>query len=198
MNDKPRENEGQPPDSSFLARRLMTIGYIGLFQGSDENASDALWKEPGVPDALAALVLDLEAPALARFLAAEIMFNKQATYPPAEQKKQLASVYATALAENFAGAANTWGLPDVLDGLAGEHFLALGEAAIPELTSLLDDERRVYFAGSQEATLGHHYRYRVKDLAAYYISKIRNIPLELDEDPGKRDEAIEKLKSTVK
>ena len=69
---------------------------------------------------------------------------------------------------------------------------------VSELLNLLENEKRVYYAGSEEATLGHHYGYRVKDLAAYYISKIRNIPLELDEDPGKRDEAIGRLKSSVK
>ena len=199
MNSESREREkkGQQSDSSALANRLMTIGYIELFQGPDEDVLDALWKEPGVPESLATLTINPEAPALARFLAAEIMFYKQETYPPDEQKKQLASVYATALAQNFTGVANTWGLPDVLDGFAGEHFVALGEAAIAELASLLEDDRRVYYVGSQEATLGNSYRYRVKDLAAFYIGKIRNTPLELDEDPSKRDEEIEKMKSAV-
>ena len=198
MNNNPRENEGQQHDSSVLANRLMAMGYVELFQASDENGLDTLWKEPGVPEALASLALNLEAPALARFLAAEIMFYRKEAYPPDEQKERLASVYAPALAENFTGAANTWGLPDVLDGSAGGNFLALGEVAIPELTNLLDNDRRVYYEGSQEATLGNRYRYRVEDLAAYYICKIRKIPLELDEDPTKRDEAIEKLKNRVK
>jgi hypothetical protein len=197
VNGISQTNEGRSSYDVELANRLTELGYVGIFQ-QEESALEALWNEAGAPKALTALALDLDAPALARFLAAEIMFYKEETYPPAEQKKPLASVYATALAQNFTGAANTWGLPDVLDGFAGEHFLTLGETALPELTNLLNDDKRMYYAGSQEATLGHHYRYRVKDLAAYYISKIRNIPLELDEDPSKRDEAIEKLKDTVK
>lgn len=196
MNRESRK-KGQQSDSSSLEYRLMTIGYIELFQGPDENALDTLWKEPGVPEALATLTIDPGAPALARFLASEIMFYRKKTYPPDEQKKQLASVYASALAQNFTGTANTWGLPEVMDGFAGEHFLGLGEDAIPELTNLLDDDRRVYYEGSEKATLGHCYRYRVKDLAAYYISKIMNIPLELDENPSKRDEEIKKMKSIV-
>lgn len=196
MNSESRKKNRQS-DSTALANRLMTIGYIELFQGPDENALDTIWKEPGVPEALATLTIDPEAPALARFLAAEILFNKKETYPPDEQKKQLASVYATALVQNFTGTANTWGLPDVLVGLVGEHFVALGEAAIPPLVKLLDDDGRVYYVGSEIATLGNIYRYRVKDLTAYYISKIRNIPFALDEDPSKRDEEIEKLKSAV-
>lgn len=194
MNSKSREKKGPQGDSSALANRLMTIGYIELFQGTDENALNTLWKEPEMPESLAMLTIDPEAPALARFLAAEILFYRKEEYPPDESKKQLASVYASALARNFTGSANTWGLPNVLDGLTGEHFLALGEVAIPELTNLLDDDKRVYYEGSQEATVGHYYQYRVKDLAAYYISKIRGIPLELDKDPNKRDVEIEKLK----
>ncbi len=198
MNNDYLEKKGPHRDTSSLADRLMAIGYIGLFQGPDEEALRTLWNEPGVPEALATLAGDPEAPTLARFLAAEILFDKQEKYPPEEQKKQLASVYATALAQNFTEAANTWGLPGILGGLAGEHFEALGGAAIPELASLLDDDRRVYYEGSQEATLGSSYGYRVKDLAAFYISKIRNIPFELDEDPIKRDKEIEKLKSALK
>lgn len=198
MDNDPLEKKGPHRDTSALADRLMAIGYIGLFQGPDEEALGTLWNEPGVPEALATLASDPETPALARFLAAEIMFYKQGMYLSKKQKKQIASVYATALAENFTGAANTWGLPDVLDGLAGEHLLALGEAAVPGLKTLLDDDRRVYYEGSKEATLGNSYRYRVKDLAAFYISKIRNISFKVDEDPNKRDQEIEKLKSAVK
>ena len=61
----------------------------------------------------------------------------------------------------------------------------------------MDDDRRVYYAGSQEATFGNSYRYRVKDLAAFYISQIGNSPFEVDEAPRKRDEEIEKLKNTL-
>ena len=197
MNRASQGKGGQQTYDVKLANRLIELGYIRFFQQPDENAVESIWNESGVPEALAALTIDPEAPTLARFLAAEIMFYKQERYPPDEQKNQLASVYATALALNFTGVANTWGLPDVLDGFAGEHFLILGEAAIPELVKLLDDDKRVYYEGSEEATLGHIYRYRVKDLAAFYIGKIRNIPLILGEDPGKRDEEIGKLKSAV-
>src|SRR3712207_2226521 len=92
--------KSQQSDSSALANRLMTLGYIELFQGLDEDALNTLWQEPGAPEALATLTMDAEAPALARFLAAEILFYKNEAYPPDEHKKQLASVYATALAQN--------------------------------------------------------------------------------------------------
>jgi hypothetical protein len=197
MNSSSIVEEGSQGNTSALANKLMKLGYIELFQGLDETALDILWNEPGAPEALALLAVDPKAPPLARFLAAEILFSKQESYPPEDQKIQLASVYATALAENYTGAANTWGFPGILSGLTGEHFEALGGAAIPELVSIMDDDKRVYYAGSKEATMGNSYGLRVKDLAAFYISKIRNIPFELDEDPHKRDQEIEKLKSAL-
>ena len=135
---------------------------------------------------------------LARFLAAEVLFYKDEVHRVEEHKQKLARVYAAALADNFTEVANPWGLPGVIDGLTEEHLLAIGEPMVSELLKLLDNDKRVYYEGSEEATLGYHYGYRVKDLAAYYIGKIRNIPLELDEDPSRREETIEKLKNAVK
>lgn len=181
-----------------LANRLTELGYIGLFQQSDDVALKDIWNAPGAPEALETIAVSSNAPKLARFLAAEILFYRDEAHRLEKHKQELARVYAIALADNFTEVANPWGLPGVTDGLAGEHLLAIGEPMVPELLHLLDNEKRVYYEGSQEATLGHHYGYRVKDLAAYYTSKIRNIPLELDEDASKRNEAIEKLKSTMK
>jgi hypothetical protein len=189
---------GTQPGPSALAEKLMALGYGGLFQSYDESALNAIWDEPGAPEALAGLVLDAEAPALARFLAAEILFSQRETYPPQEHKPQLASVYAAALAGNFTEVANAWGLPEVVRGSAGEHFVALGDAAVPALLDLAEDDRRVYYAGSQEATLGNSYRYRVKDLAAFYISQITGLPFTVDPDPEKRDASIEELKRSLR
>jgi hypothetical protein len=181
-----------------LANRLAGLGYIGLFQQSDEAALADIWNTPGAPEALETLALSPDAPMPARFLAAELLFYKGGIHRAEEHKQQLARVYAAALADNFTETANPWGLPGVLDGLAAEHLLAIGEPMVPELLNLLDNDKRVYYEGSEEATLGHLYGYRVKDLAAYHIGKIRNTPLKLDEDPSRRDETIEKLKNAVK
>jgi hypothetical protein len=198
MNPGSTDNKGSQPGTSDLANRLMSFTYREVFQAANEDVLDAIWNGPGAQEALATLALDPKAPDLARFLAAEIIFYRQAMSPSEEQKRQLAAVYAKALAGNFTGMANTWGLPDVVRGLAGEHFVDLGEAAIPALATLLDDTKRVYYAGSQEPTLANSYGYRVKDLAAFYIGKIRNVPFPLDEDPAKRDQDIAKLKGALK
>lgn len=191
----PAENRQEyNPD---LANRLIELGYLGLFQQSDEVDLKAIWNASGAPEALESIAASSNAPMLARFLAAEILLYQGEVFRVVKRKQELARVYAVALADNFTEVANAWGLPGIIDGLAEEHLLTIGEPMVSELLNLLDNEKRIYYEGSQEATLGHHYGYRVKDLAAYYISKITNTLLELDEDPSIRDTAIEKLKSTM-
>jgi hypothetical protein len=190
--------ETQQAYTADLVTRLTELGYVGLFQQSDKTALKDIWNAPGAPDALEAIAASDNAPMLDRFLAAEILFNEGEGRRAERYKQVLAAVYAHAFADNFTKVANPWGLPGVMGGLVGQHLLAVGEPMVSELLYLLDNGTRIYYAGSQEATLAHHYGYRVKDLAAYYISKIKNIPLELDEDPIKRDDAIEKLKSELK
>jgi hypothetical protein len=181
-----------------LANRLTELGYLGLFQQVGETYLQHIWNTPDAPEALETLAVSSNVPMLARFLAAEILFSLGEVRRVEIHKQELAEVYVTALADNFTEAANPWGLPGVTVGLAGEHLLAIGEPMLSELRDLLDNDKRVYYEGSQEATLGHHYGYRVKDLAAYFIGKLRNIPFEPEEDPGRRDKAIEKLKRAMK
>jgi hypothetical protein len=181
-----------------LANRLTELGYIGLFQQAGETYLQHIWNTPDAPEALEILAVSSNAPMLARFLAAEILFSLGDVRRVETHKQELAEVYVTALADNFTEAANPWGLPGVTVGLAGEHLLAIGEPMPSKLLNLLDDDKRVYYEGSQEATLGQRYGYRVKDLAAYFIGRVRNIPFELEEDPGRRDKEIEKLKRAMK
>jgi hypothetical protein len=198
MNSTLTKEGGLKDTSTTLVEKLTKLGYVGLFQGEDEAELDALWSENGAPQALSLLAIDPKAPALARFLAAEILFCKDRSYPPRQQKGQLASVYAAALTRNFTGTANPWGLPGILGSLLEEHIEALGEAAVPDLAGLLDDDRRVYYVGSEEATLGNSFEYRVKDLAAFCLFKIKGMPSKMEEDSRKRDKEIEKLKNTLR
>jgi hypothetical protein len=205
---KPENNDKQGTDMnnqsgkntealSSIVDKITALGYRELFQNYDQKDLDSIWNEDNAAKKLSSLAINPEMPPLACFLAAEIMFLKQEEYPPQDHKKQLSVVYATALTQNFTESANTWGLPNIQIGDTEIHFIALGEAAIPELTHLLENNSRVYYAGSQEATLGNAYGYRIKDLAAYYISKITNLVFEIDQDPRKRDESIKRLKSVV-
>ncbi len=181
---------------SQLVDELTATGYRGFFLVYGHSEIDAIWNQSNAPAALAKLALDKAAPLEARFLAAEILFYKDSTYPPDSAKVTLAQVYADALANDIMLVANPWGLPDHLASV-GQHMVALGDAAVPALTALLDDTTGLVFEGSKEATVGNSYDYRVKDFAAYFISQIKNLPYTVYQTPAERDVEIDKLKKKL-
>ena len=178
-----------------LARRLEALSYHDLFLGPDDKTLGSLWAAPGDRGALAALVADANGPGHARFLASEILFRKDPTFAPGPAAGSLATAYAAELRE--AEVANPWGLPGELDGPPGQHLVALGEPAVAALVPLLDDTRPVMYEGSKEATVGNSFDYRVKDLAAFYLSRIRGIPYEVRQSPGGRDPLIARLRAAI-
>ena len=177
-----------------LATRLRELGYVELFQRLDDRAVTALWPEA---DALAQLALDRGADTLARFLAADIVLDKDASRFDENDRRAIAEVYAEALREQVTLSANEWSFPDGFAGRAGEHLVGLGEAAIPALRPLLDEETLVLYEGSQEAMFGRRYRFRIKDLAAIFVSKILGVAFPDDTDPRIRDAAIADLKERL-
>lgn len=181
---------------SQLATDLMDLGYMELFLSFDEEAIDSIWNRPDASAALAELVLDDGAADLARFLAAELLFYKVDDYPPDSARPVLVEIYTTALAHDFVGVANPWGLPGSLD-VVGQHLVELGDAAVPRLVSLLDDNMILLYEGSKEATFGNSYQYRVKDIAAFLISQIAGLEYEVHLTPAERDTEIEQLKSNL-
>ena len=114
--------------------------------------------------------------------------------------EQIAAVYAQALVDNYTGMANSWGLlyGHEDDGPAGIAFLIIGEKAIPALVKLLDDDAAgPEYQGSEEATVGNGYHYRIKDFVAYYIGRILNKRLKYFPHPADRDKQIEGLKKSL-
>lgn len=178
-----------------LAQRLLNLGYENLFMRLDYSTLNELWQEPELPQRLEQLASDPTSPPQARFLAAEILFHQQTSYPPDRETANLAQVYATALADAKIG--NPWGLPGQVGQPAGRHLLQLGQPAVAPLMALLDDTRSVPYAGSREATFGNRYHYRVKDLAAFYISQLCQLPYTVHQTPEERDREIEQLQSQV-
>ena len=67
------------------------------------------------------------------------------------------------------------------------------ELAVAALRPLLDDDRVIRSSGSREATYGNGFKYRVKDLAAFFVASIRKLPFAVGEDPAVRDRAIAAL-----
>ncbi|MCB1943926.1 MAG: hypothetical protein KDI53_18075 [Candidatus Accumulibacter sp.] len=174
-----------------LAAELATLGYVDLFMRADTEHQDRLWNRPNGSLELEALAVGPGVPWEARFLAAEVLFRKQAGFPRKDQRDTLAPAYVEALRN--ASMANPWGLPGELDGSAGQHLVSLGEGAAVELAGLLDDARRLPYWGSQEATWGNSFAFRVKDFAAFFLSVIRGQPYLLHTDPDARDADIRKL-----
>lgn len=189
-------NTNMTNNITTAADELTKLGYLQLFQGSNDNNIERLWNKYGGKKTFTSIISSGSASDLAKFLATElVLYKDKNSHLP--DKQQLARIYALALQRNYTMVANTWGVPGNLDGMAGEHFVMLGEAAIPELVTLLSNETRVHYEGSHEATLGDSYQFRVKDLAAFYISEIKSVPFTVDIDPKKRDLEIVSLKKSL-
>ena len=82
-------------------------------------------------------------------------------------------------------------------GALGARLLAAGPAAIGAPRPLLDDERRIAYVGSKEATVGNQLEYRVKDAAAYFIPKLAGLELALRNGAEARDAEIERLRAAL-
>ncbi|MBK7070756.1 MAG: hypothetical protein IPH44_00515 [Myxococcales bacterium] len=190
-------------DGAAVARQLLRLGYLELFQRADDRAIASLY--PGAAAQLAALADDPMVDPHARFLAAEILFVRQPGYPAPALRPALAEVYASALGRTYGQVrggwlpANAWGLAYDLDdvGATGRHLLALGPAAIPALRALLDRAEVVQYEGSEDATVGNARGYRVKDLAAYFIARLAGLPLAFHPAPADRDRAIASLVASL-
>jgi hypothetical protein len=172
-----------------LAERLTGLGYRGLFL-RPPPAARALWQEPGMPAALAALAADPAQPPEARFLAAEIVADRGGSLPAAPPAL-LAQAYAATLRATTV--ADMWGLPGAPHTPPARHLLALGEAAAAALRPLLQDDSAIDYGGSEEATLADQARWRVKDLAASLIAAIRGEGFDAGAPPAARDAAIARM-----
>jgi hypothetical protein len=181
--------------SHDIAKRLSSLGYERLFLSLDGAVLDALWREPRVAELLTVLAADTTADTEARFLAAEILARKLPSIANTEATR-FVQVYADALQNS--NLANIWGMPGELDGAAGQHLVALGTQAADKLVPLLDDARRVPYSGSEEATVGNSYKYRVKDFAAFFIHRILGLPYSLRKTPPERDIEIERLRASLR
>jgi hypothetical protein len=157
---------------SDLEQRLLDLGYIELFRRLDDQALTTLWNEPGAPGALARLALDGNADPRARFLAAEVVLSRNPQAFDEPQRRELASLYATALRDRFLLSGNEWSFPDGYLGQVGQHLVGLGPAAVAALQTLLEDERPVMYEGSQDAMLADLAHFRTKDLARLFIDRI--------------------------
>lgn len=190
MNEKKLENQ------------LLDAGYPGLFMFGSNSLVEGIWKNGNNKARLENIILSEASSTQAKFLAAEIL-GKFDYFPGTELNYILVKVYIEALrntsenSDNKYGLnGNLWGFLYELDdlGFLGARIVHFNLQATPYLKDLLDDDGVVLYDGSREATVGNAYQYRIKDFAAFYLSKIKNIPVDFYQDFGQRDKEIERLK----
>ncbi len=136
----------------------------------------------------------------ARFLACEVLFERDLGFLAAVGPAAVARIYADALVNDRTGMANSWGLlwehNDA--GPVGERFIELGAESLPALTPLLDDTRApLTYQGSEAATVGNAYGFRIKDYAAFYAGIVNRTPIPFHADVAERDKAIAQLSTWI-
>lgn len=194
-----------------LEEQLIEFGYSKLFQLGEHSFADSIWENGKNYHNLLEIVSRNEYNNYARLLASELLFLKRDDFPSKDLEDTLAFIYTKALSitgdytQSIRLSGNLWGflyhteqfgLND--NGILGNHLLITNKKALPYLHKLLGNSEIIFYEGSQEATLGNSFRYRIKDAAAYFIGKIMNIPVKFYENPLDRDKEIEKLKLLLK
>lgn len=162
--------------TASLSQRIVA-GDFGLlfYWPQHDQALGRIWNEPGTPGTLDALLDDRTAPLLARVVAAEVLFRHDLTFLDRHDAVELARVYVDAMVGRHAPNANLWGLLWINDsvGELGGRLLVIGAPAIGPLRAQLGNETVIdWYEGSEAATLGNGARYRIKDVAAYYLARI--------------------------
>lgn len=187
-------------DAEFV-QALAADGYGKTFLWPQHDLTiGRLWDTPGNAAKLESVIDDRSAPTRARLVAAEVLFTNDFTFLSRHDPAEVAQVYADALVHRVAPNANLWGLLWINNqaGLLGGRFVMLERDAVPALERLLDDTTVVdTYEGSEEATLGNGARYRIKDFAAFYLSRIIGHPIAFHRDIASRDAEIAQLRTAL-
>ena len=193
-------------DVKLFEKKILQYNYFELRQIEDTLILDKLWNHGEKRDLLKKVIQSEMTSKKSKFLAATILFEFNDIMDK-ELHENLSNVYAYALrhtSEKFDNDmqlnANLWGFLFEEDdlGTLGMQYVSFGDLAMPSLIKLLNDsDDEIYYEGSEEATLGNDYQYRVKDFAAFYISKIKDIPITFYQDFEKRDAEIKRLQEIL-
>lgn len=186
-----------PAHPAAMLKWLDTTSYFFSLY-ADTTYSEPVWKG-GIGRAdLKAIAADTALTLKQRFLAAEILFARDTSFPEGMDLDRLGKLYATALDKSIGGA-NEWGKPfgngDYKYGFIGPHLLRIGPAAVPALAALLKNEKKMYYAGGDKSTeVPNSYRLRIKDFAAFYICTLKGWRYHCYRSPKLRNCRINKLK----
>jgi hypothetical protein len=180
----------EEPDMSETIRRLDALS------SSDLDSVDL------GDDSLLAVVRAESAGLKARLYACEILLRRGLdTFLGVIGARSAAGLYASALREGVTTDLNPWAFLGMGDlGPMGLHVVACGESAVEALSPLLNIESRAgLYSGSAEAKIGDSDRARVCDFAAFFISKIRQLPFQFHRDDfALRDAEVERLKESLR
>lgn len=192
-------------NSADFERMLVNTGYPEFFLFTGSRAEE-LWNNGENRKKLEAVIENTSSSDIAKLLAAELLVQfdvplKEDTFPNLAKSYVSALKGTNAMLKNeYQLNGNAWGvLYEWNDaGVLGERVIQFGKYAIPWLIDLLGDNGPILYDGSREATLGNDYQYRIKDFAAFYLSKITNIPIRFYLDHAQRDDEIERFKMELK
>jgi hypothetical protein len=159
---------------------------------------DSIWNSEDGPTLLLAIAIDSTSTTNASFIASEILFyREQPNYPTETDCPHLATIYATAFRDRLARFDNTWGIPGLGDSETTRNIIELGDPAVNEFKKLLNDTTPLRYAGGQEATMGNGYKYQTRDIACYFICRIKGWEYYQSYDRAERDSAIVELKKKL-
>ena len=190
-------------NSDSIITKLVEDKYGKFFNYMiQDQIINTVWAEAGGVPRLKAIVIDEKAPLKARLLACEVLLKKDFSFLHHEDVNigRVAAIYTNSLINNVTGMANSWGLLYEYNdaGPIGIVFIILGEEAIPELVKLLNNNKKPFYHGESAATIGNAYRFRIKDFAAFYICRIKNLNCVYHKTRLARDAAIRKLKASLR
>lgn len=112
---------------------------------------------------------------------------------------RLAEIYCQVM-QNLEGKLyhDSWGLPGNGANKFGRTLISYGQAALPCLSRILDDNSKLEYTSSESRAISNMYMYyRKSDLAAYLITQILNIPYNDDPSPVIRDRQIRELRQRL-
>ncbi|WP_298420674.1 hypothetical protein [uncultured Kordia sp.] len=191
--------------NNTFEQELIANGYQNVFQTNTKENYENIWKHDLNRGKLYNIISSKNSSLLGRFLASEVVFMNDAEinekyYEVISESYVYALEKTNMLDENFIGInGNSWGFlyEEEAIGVLGKRLIKFGNKAIPHLTELLVIEGKVLYIGSGDALIGNRYQYRIKDFAAFYISKIKDIPMTFYQNFEKRDAEIERLKELL-
>lgn len=191
--------------TSSLEQTLIDIGYRKLLVLHSEQLEKTIWKSGKNRAELEKIAYSSKSSLHGRFLAAEVLRYYSVAFDSAYYEPLIAC-YVYALEQTDMNgtrelhiSANSWGLLYKTNdpGPLGKQLISFGKPAIPHLIKLLDKEGSVFYEGSQESMIGNALHYRIKDFAAFYLSKITQQPIRFYEATEERDKEIERFRKTV-